>query len=314
MSLNMNRTLSYLMLQVLLACIPGVCALVWFFGEGVLFNLLIATSSAVMFEAIMLRLRKRDIKHSLSDLSAVVTGVLLALALPPLLPWWMLVVGVGFAIIFAKHLYGGLGNNPFNPAMAGYALLLVSYPLEMSSWLSANTTENIADAFSGATPLDRFKTALSQGLSKPEFMHETVFNGVFSSAGWEWVNVGFLIGGIYLYSRKIINWHIPFSFLASLIILSSIGFAVDPDRFASPLFHLFSGGTMLGAFFIASDPVTAATSNRGRLIYGAGIGVLIYVIRTWGHYPDAIAFAVLLMNLCVPTIDYYTQSKTGGRT
>lgn len=314
------------MLHVLLATIPGAAALVYFFGVGVIFNLLIAISSALFFEALILIMRKRNLMLYLSDLSAVVTAVLLALALPPMLPWWITVVGTGFAIVFAKHLYGGLGNNPFNPAMVAYVLLLISYPLEMTTWLPANSAisfkENlqaiflldrqVIDAYSGATPLDAFRTGLSQGLNKSEFLSAAVFQGVFSNAGWGWVNLAFLIGGIYLYVKKIINWHISLSFLAAIFIMSSACYAFDPDRFASPLFHLFSGGTMLGAFFIATDPVSAATSNKGRLIYGFGIGILIVIIRTWGGYPDAVAFSVLLFNLCAPTIDFYTKPRTYG--
>lgn len=314
------------MLQVLLACIPGVIALLYFFGVGVLLNLVIAISSALFFEALVLKLRKKNIKLYLTDLSAVVTAVLLALALPPLLPWWITVVGVGFAIIFAKHLYGGLGNNPFNPAMVAYVLLLISYPLEMTTWLPAHSGISIqesfnaiiflqqhsVDAFSGATPLDSFKTNIGQGMIPSEFIQQATFNGVLVNAGWEWVNLAFLLGGIYLYIKKIINWHISISFLFGILLMSSIFYLFDPDRFATPLFHLFSGGTMLGAFFIATDPVSAATSNKGRLIYGFGIGVLIYIIRTWGGYPDAVAFAVLLFNLCAPTIDFYTKPRTYG--
>ncbi len=314
------------MLQVLLACIPGLAALVYFFGYGVLFNLAIAIAAAVFFETLVLKLRKRNVPLYLKDLSAVVTAVLLALALPPTLPWWITVVGVGFAIVFAKHLYGGLGNNPFNPAMVAYVLLLISYPVEMTTWLPINSSislaesaqaillfdQSVVDAYSGATPLDSFKTQLSQGFSKSEFLSLSTFAGFAYAAGWEWVNLAFLLGGIYLYFKKIINWQISVSFLLAIVLSSSLFYLIDPDRFASPLFHLFAGGTMLGAFFIATDPVSAATSNKGRLIYGFGIGILIVVIRTWGGYPDAVAFSVLLLNLCAPTIDYYTQPRTYG--
>jgi len=314
------------MLQVLLATIPGIIALVYFFGIGVIFNMLIASASALFFEAIILKLRKRNVMLYLTDLSAVVTAVLLAIALPPTLPWWITVVGTGFAIVFAKHLYGGLGSNPFNPAMIAYVLLLISYPIEMTTWLPAGTTislnevtqaiflldQSVIDAYSGATPLDSFRTGLTQGLNKSEFLSQPVFSGIFSSAGWEWVNLAFLLGGIYLYTKKVINWHISISFILAIFLMSSACYLFDPDRFASPLFHLFSGGTMLGAFFIATDPVSAATSNKGRFIYGFSIGILIVVIRTWGGYPDAVAFSVLLLNLCAPTIDFYTQPRTYG--
>jgi len=315
------------MLHVLLATLPGLFALTYFFGIGILLNLFIAISAALFFEALVLKLRNKNIVLHLGDLSAVVTAVLLALALPPTLPWWVTVVGIGFAIIFAKQLYGGLGSNPFNPAMTAYVLLLISYPVQMTTWLpfdnqisfldSIKTTfliePSLIDAYSGATPLDYFKTQLSQGLNKSEFMHESIFNGVFSSSGWEWINLGFLLGGIYLYIKKVINWHISLSFLAGIFLPSAVLYLVNPDYFASPLFHLFSGGTMLGAFFIATDPVSAATSNKGRLVFGFLIGVLIICIRTWGGYPDAVAFAVLLLNLCAPTIDFYTQPQVYGQ-
>jgi electron transport complex protein RnfD len=314
------------MLQVLLAAIPGVLVLIYFFGIGVILNIIIASASAIFFEALILKIRQKNILLYLSDLSAVVTAVLLAIALPPTLPWWITVVGTGFAIVFAKHLYGGLGSNPFNPAMVAYVLLLISYPLEMTTWLPANTAINsqetlqavflldksVIDAYSGATPLDSFRTGLIQGLNKTELLDNAVFNGIFTSAGWGWVNLAFLLGGIYLYFKKIINWHISVSFLLAIFLMSSACYLFDPDRFSSPLFHLFSGGTMLGAFFIATDPVSAATSNKGRFIYGFSIGTLIIVIRTWGGYPDAIAFSVLLLNLCAPTIDFYTQPRTYG--
>lgn len=323
---NNNAGTGAFMREVILATLPGVLCLYYFFGFGVFFNILIAVSAAIFFEAVVLKLRKKNIRLYLSDLSAVVSALLLALAIPPLMPWWMTVTGVAFAIIFAKHLYGGLGSNPFNPAMVGYVLLLISYPLQMTTWLPANSDISITesfkiifllenqliDGFSGATPLDEFKNQLSQGFSQSEFIRTETFNGFFAAPAWEWINIAFLLGGIYLLFRKIINWHIPFAFVAGILLPAAIFFLFDPDRYATPLFHLLSGGTMLGAFFIATDPVTAASSNKGRLIYGFGIGVLIYIIRTWGGYPDAVAFAVLLFNLTAPTIDYYTQPRVYG--
>lgn len=314
------------MREVILATVPGILCLFYFFGFGVLFNIVIAISSAILFEAAVLRIRKKNVRLYLSDLSAVVTASLLALALPPLTPWWMTVLGTGFAIVFAKHLYGGLGSNPFNPAMVAYVLLLISYPVQMTTWLPANNDlsflesfkiiclldYNLVDGLSGATPLDEFKSKLSQGFIRSEFIEGETFNGAFAAPGWEWVNLAFLIGGIYLYNRKIINWHIPFAFLSGIFLPACVFFLFDPDRYATPLFHLLSGGTMLGAFFIATDPVTAASSNKGRFIYGFGIGILIYIIRTWGGYPDAVAFAVLLFNLSAPTIDNYTLPRAYG--
>lgn len=319
-----------LMCQVVLATVPGLIALTYFFGYGTLINVFWGIAVALACEAFVLKLRNKPVGFFLKDYSAVVTAVLLALAIPPTAPWWLTLVGVSFAITVAKHLYGGLGSNPFNPAMIGYVLLLISFPVEMTSWLPAQGTEGTSllsfvdslsvwlsssiqgqtvDAFTMATPLDTFRTY--QG-NHETLSNAVVLQGAFAGIGWEWVNLAFLIGGIYLIARRIITWHIPVSMLVALTLLSILFHGIDPDTYASPLFHLFSGGTMLGAFFIATDPVSAATSNLGKLFYGAGIGIFIYIIRTWGGYPDAVAFSVLLLNLCAPTIDYYTQPRAYG--
>ncbi len=321
---------SRLMLNVVWATIPGTIALTYFFGFGTLINLALAIVIAIAAEALVLKLRNRPVSFFIKDNSALVTGLLLALAIPPSAPWWLVLIGVSFSVIIAKQLYGGLGSNPFNPAMIGYVLLLISFPQEMTSWLPAkgvagatpiglldalqltftgNINGQSVDALTAATPLDTFKTYSGN----IEYLAQSAtLNGLFAGAGWEWVNLAFLLGGLYLIARKIITWHIPVAMLLTLLLISGLNYGIDTDAYGSPLFHLFSGGTMLGAFFIATDPVTAATSNKGKLIYGAGIGLLVYIIRTWGGYPDAIAFSVLLMNLAAPTIDYYSQPRTYG--
>lgn len=275
-----NNTVSKIMQQLFYALMPGIVVYVYFFGWNIIVNLFIASLTALTCEALMLWLRKRPLRQFLTDYSAIVTAFLLALALPPFVPWWITVLGTAFAIVVAKHLYGGLGYNLFNPAMVGYAMLLISFPLQISDW------SIILDTVSGATPLETMKTELS----------------------WEWINLAFLLGGGWLLYKRIITWHIPVAMLMSLIIISGIFFLINPNLYPSPLFHLLSGATIMGAFFIATDPTTAATSNKARLIYAAGIGILIYVIRTWGAYPDAVAFAVLLMNMAAPTIDYYVKT------
>ena len=324
-------TMNALMRHVIYATIPGLIVLTALFGWGTLINVIFASLVAITAEAFVLKLRNRPISFSIRDGSAVLTAVLLALAIPPTAPWWLTIVGIVFAIVIAKQLYGGLGSNPFNPAMIGYVLLLISFPLEMTTWVPAYTTEGVTsiptfaqsfamifgsvdrsviDGITMATPLDTFKTYAGNDLAK--LQSASVLQGSIAGVGWEWVNVAFLIGGIYLIARKIITWHIPIAVLSGVLLFSGIFHTMDPDTYASPIFHLLSGGTMLGAFFIATDPVTAATSNKGKLIYGALIGVLIYVIRAWGGYPDAVAFAVLLLNLCAPTIEYYTQPRAYG--
>jgi electron transport complex protein RnfD len=321
------------MAEVLLALVPGVAALVWFFGWGVLINIAIAGITALVAEAVMLKLRGRPVMPNLGDLSALVTAVLLGLALPPTLPWWLTVLGVVFAIVIAKQLYGGLGYNPFNPAMAGYVLLLVSFPLEMTRWLPpAPLAEQLPsfmdslrliltgappvgigwDALTGATPLDQMRTGLDMNRTVAEIRQNPLWGGL-GAVGWEWVAGMYLLGGLYLLWRRVISWHIPVGMLGALFVIALLFSMVDADSHPEPLFHLFSGATMLGAFFIATDPVSAATTKRGQLIYGALIGLLVFIIRSYGGYPDAVAFAVLLMNMAAPTIDYYTQPRVFGQ-
>jgi electron transport complex protein RnfD len=320
---------------VLWATAPGLLALTYHFGWGSLINVLLATATAVIAEAAVIRLRGRSVSFYLRDYSAAVTAVLLGLALPPLAPWWIVVVGTLFSIVIAKHLYGGLGYNPFNPAMVGYVVLLISFPIQMTSWVTPlallpeglshpGIIESInivfldyspADGVTGATPLDSFK--FSDGLLVDQIYAQ---NPLFSEAaiagvGWEWVNIGFLIGGLILLASRIFTWHGPLAMLASLTLMSVIFWdGGSSDSPGSAMMHLFSGASMMGAFFILTDPVSSAVSNRGRLIYGALIGVLVYIIRAWGNYPDAVAFAVLLANFAAPFIDNYTLPRTYGHT
>ncbi len=325
-------SVSKVMLQVIYALIPGSIAMMWYFGWGILFNLFIAVMLAIGLEAIMLFARKRPIKPFLFDHSAIVTGWLLALALPPLVPWWVTAVGITFAIVVAKHLYGGLGYNPFNPAMAGYVVLLVSFPVEMTEWrppfmlaenqLGIFQTAAIIftghlpsgldwDALTTATPLDTMRAQLELNLTVEEIRANPLW-GDFGGRGWEWIGNWYLLGGLWLLYNRVIGWQIPVGMLGGLITLATISYIHDPDVHPFPAFHVFSGGAMLGAFFIATDPVSASTTPTGRLIYGAGIGMLTFIIRTWGGYPDGVAFSVLLMNLAVPTIDYYTKPRAFG--
>ncbi len=331
--LHTADSVTAIMLRVIYALIPAVAAYVWFFGWGVLINILFAVGVALICEAAMLALRNRPIKPFLLDGSAVVTAVLLALALPLLVPWWVILIGTAFAIIIAKQLYGGLGFNPFNPAMVGYVVLLISFPREMTVWLapevvsghSLGLTDTLRviftgqwpagvalDAISAATPLDSVKTGHSLGQSVGATLTASPVFGSLGGKGWEWINGMFLLGGLWLIYRKVISWHIPLAMLGTLVLLAGLFYLVDQDKFASPVFHLFSGAALLGAFFIATDPVTASATPRGRLYYGAGIGAFTYIIRTWGGYPDGVAFAVLLMNMAAPLIDYYTQPRTYG--
>jgi electron transport complex protein RnfD len=335
-TLPANRV-DVVMRQVLMALIPGTAACAWFFGWGVLINIAIACVVALSCEALMLMLRHKPFKPYLFDNSALVTACLLALALPQLAPWWLTAIATAFAIIVAKHLYGGLGFNPFNPAMAGYVIVMISFPREMTQWLPPLLLQTHPDLsfidtlqiiFTGtlpaglnwdsvtmATPLDTTKTQLGLQLSINDIhTHKTygALFGKFGGIGWEWINALFLAGGVWMAYKRIIDWRIPAGMLGMLALLSNSFALYDYASFPPPTFELFSGGIMLGAFFIATDPVTASTTPKGRWIYGAGIGFFVYIIRTWGGYPDGIAFAVLLMNTSAPLLDYYTMPRAYG--
>ncbi len=326
--LTANVSVRRVMLQVLAALVPGIAAYAWLIGPIVLVQLGIATAAALIAEAAMLRLLNRPLALFLGDGSAIVTAWLIALAFPPLAPWWLIVVGVFFAIVVAKHLYGGLGQNPFNPAMVAFAVCIVSFPALMSQWPPANLHTAFADqlalvfgqvpridAVTGATPLDALKTALklSEGQSTVrEITADTAIFGRIAGHGWEWVSLGYLLGGVWLWQRKVITWHLPLSFIGGIAVISGALWLINPAQFADPLFHLFSGGSMLGAFFIVTDPVSGSTTPRGKLIFGFSAGLLAYIIRVFGGYPDGVAFAVLLLNLCVPLIDLYTQPPIFG--
>ncbi|MEM7431414.1 MAG: RnfABCDGE type electron transport complex subunit D [Pseudomonadota bacterium] len=327
---------SIMMLQVLAALVPAALAHVWYFGPGFIFNLIIAAAFCVGGEALMMRLRNREPSLALSDYTALVTAALLAFALPSLTPWWVTASGALFGIVVAKHLYGGIGFNIFNPAMAGYVMILVAFPMEMNLWvaprmgdldyqaltviqtlaytLTGNLPDTLSfDAVSRATPLDAMQSGLRDMRTSAEIRLNPLM-GDFGGRGWEWIGNFIAIGGGWLLLRKIIRWQIPAGVFAGVLIPAGIFYMMDPSTHASPGFHLFSGATILCAFFIATDPVSAATSNKGRFIYGLGIGLLIYLIRRWGAYADGVAFAVLLMNMTVPIIDRYTRPKIVGHS
>tara|TARA_R110002126_G_scaffold15664_13_gene63948 strand:- start:1106 stop:2173 length:1068 start_codon:yes stop_codon:yes gene_type:complete len=336
---RISRSTSDIMLLVVLACLPGIAVQALLFGYGVLIQLLLAIVTAWAAEALVMRLRNKPVLSRLKDHSALLTGVLLAIAIPPYAPWWLIIIGTGFAIIIVKQLYGGLGNNLFNPAMAAYVMLLIAFPLQMTQWLpsvslqpeSLNLLDAICavfsqyscsgfsigqlqtgiDGISMATPLDTLRTDLNAGKTLTESLEQPVFYGI-AGAGWLWVNLAYLAGGIALIKLRVIGWRIPVAVLASLFTISLLSWLAAADTNPSPLFQLFSGATMLAAFFIATDPVSASTTNYGRVLYGILIGFMIFIIRKYGGYPDGVAFAVLLANMAVPLIDYYTRPRTYG--
>lgn len=325
-------SVSTIMAKVLLALVPAIFTYAWLFGGSILITLVLATCTALATEALLLRLRQRPIRPFLSDFSVIITAWLLALSIPPLSPWWLIVVGTAFAVIFAKHLYGGLGYNPFNPAMVGYAVLLISFPVLMTRWPAALSlaehplqfAEQCQYIFSGvlpaplnldavtsATPLDHLKTQLRLSHSVDSITQSPIFGGL-AGAGNPSVAVAYMLGGLYLWQQRIISWHLPLGFFGVMILVSGAFWLVDPQQYASPLFHLFAGASMLGAFFIITDPVSGPTTPVGKLWFAGGVALLTYVIRVFGGFPDGMAFAVLLMNIAVPLIDAYTQPRVFG--
>jgi electron transport complex protein RnfD len=326
-----RSSVTQVMAWVLAALLPAIAAYVWVFGPGILVTLALASVTALAAEAAMLKARGYPAQPFLADLSALVTAWLLALSLPSLAPWWLVVTGTLFAIVVAKHLYGGLGQNIFNPAMVGYAVLIVSFPVQMTHWagplalapthlslaqsaaviFGGDMSKSMLDAVTMATPLDTLRTGLLQQLTVDEIMTKPIF-GRFGGTGFEWLAAAFLLGGLALWALRIISWHVPFAFLAGVWLTAGFLHFYDPGRFGAPWFHLFAPSVMLGAFFIATDPVTGATTPRGKLVFGLGAGFLTIAIRSWGGFPDGVAFAILLMNLAVPLIDQYTQPRVYG--
>ena len=329
-----EASVARIMLQVLIALIPATFAHIWYFGPGLLLNLLVAAIFCVGGEALMMRARGRDPKIALGDYSALVTAALLAFALPSLTPWWVTATGSLFAVVVAKHLYGGIGFNVFNPAMVGYVVILVAFPMEVNLWvaprmgdidyialgilptikytLTGSLPEALTfDAVSRATPLDVMQSGLRTMRTYAEIRTNPMI-GDFGGRGWEWIGNFIAIGGIWLLIKKIIRWQIPTGVFVGLLLPAGLMYIIAPGSNASPGFHLFSGATILCAFFIATDPVSAATSPKGRFVYGCGIGFLIFAIRKWGSYADGVAFAVLLMNMATPAIDYMTRPHIVG--
>jgi electron transport complex protein RnfD len=327
-------TVPRVMFQVLLALLPVAVVHVVLLGPGLLLQLATACVVALACEAMALRWRGRAAVPALRDGSVLVTAALLALSIPPLLPWWLTALGTALAVWLGKHVFGGLGQNPFNPAMVGYAILLVSFPLEMTRWplpldaagagswaqLAALTFDSVFggrsggpwDAWTGATLLDAVRNGLEQRYTLPELLGRPELAGPLGARGFAWLNLAALAGGVYLLARRIVRWHIPVAVLAGLLLPATFASLLDPGAHLGPLTQAFGGATMLAAFFIATDPVSAATSDRGRLWYGAGIGLIAWIIRTWGGYPDGFAFAVLLLNLAVPLIDRHTVPRIHG--
>lgn len=333
-----EQSVTRIMLMVMLALLPATLFGLYQFGWPALNVFILCLATALLAEAACLKLAGQPIRPALGDGSAILTAWLLALSLPPWAPWWIAVLGSLFAIVIGKHIFGGLGQNVFNPAMLARTVLLISFPVEMTAWVAPaplfshaapGFLEGLSITFAGMGNMDTITSASSLGHVKtmlttdahaplPELIAES-FQPLNAAIGLTSGSLGetsallFLAGGLFMIVRGIISWHIPVAMLATVGLLAGITWLIDPQSFAPPLFHLLSGGLMLGAFFIATDPVTSPVSNQGKLVFGIGCGILVFVIRQWAGYPEGVAFAVLLMNSATPVIDHYLRPRIFGR-
>lgn len=325
-----------IMTMVLLALLPATAFNMYIFGWPAILLFLVTIGSCVAVEAACLMLAGKPVKATLSDNTAVLTGWLMAASLPPWGPWWLGLIGAIFAIAIAKHAFGGVGQNVFNPAMVGRTVLLVSFPVAMTAWVAPHPlfsagAPGLADAFAitfgghvpdtmnSASALGYVKTELSRGIPVTESITKVpdlmdMAMGYRAGSMGETSALLILLGGLFLMYKRIISWHIPVTVIGSLFLMASLFHAIDPARYPSGMFHVMSGATFLGAFFIATDYVTSPVSKMGQLIFGAGVGILAWLIRTYAGYPEGMAFAVLLMNSLSPIIDQYTRPRVFGRT
>ncbi|UCF05683.1 MAG: RnfABCDGE type electron transport complex subunit D [bacterium] len=308
-----GQTVSGIMKLVIYALLPVTAFSIFMFGLAAFRVILISVGSALLFEALSQRVMKRPV--SLRDYSAVLTGLLLALNLPPTSPWWMILVGTFFAIVIGKQIYGGLGYNPFNPALVGRVVLTISFPVQMTArWITPSMWG--MNPVTTATPLGRIREALLSGgqvdlhLSRQGFLDLLLGNRAGSLG--EVSVILLLAGGLFLIAKRVITWHTPVSFIATVWVLTGIFHLIDPTRYANPSFHVVTGGLFIGALFMATDYVTSPISGRGMLIFGAGCGLFTVVIRLFGSYPEGVSFAILLMNGITPLIDRYTKPKVFG--
>ncbi|MBF0447252.1 MAG: RnfABCDGE type electron transport complex subunit D [Magnetococcales bacterium] len=329
-----------IMKYVIWALIPATAMSVMVFGWPALLVIVITTATCMLTERVLNTMRGRA--STLRDNSAALTGLLLALTLPAHAPWWICVVGGVFAILVGKQIYGGLGYNMFNPALIARVFLLISFPVELTSWPGATgffgenaygLSESIAIIFSGshgvpelmdavsmATPLGQYKTEVGLGRSVIEalggnygFSHIGAAGGLVTGSLGETSAILLALGGVYLIRKRLITWHIPLSMFVGCLVPAAVFWVISPEKYPDPLFHLVTGGLVMAAFFMATDMVTSPVTPKGQIWFGLGCGLLTYVIRTWGGYPEGVSFAIVIMNTAVPLIDQYTQPVIYGK-
>ena len=295
-----KESIQSIMRDVIIALVPATAAGIYYFGMNALVLVIAAIVSAVAFEALCQKVMKKPV--TVSDLSAVVTGLLLAMNLPAAAPVWVAIVGSAFAIIFGKQLFGGLGQNFINPALAGRAFLLASYPTEMTTWSVPNGLE-VADAATYATPLAQLKAgALDANLVD-------LMLGKCGGTIGETCAIALIIGGVYLLYKHVISWKIPVIYIATVAILFAV---VGRQGVRLPLQEIMAGGVMLGGIFMATDYASSPVTPKGQIIFAVGAGLITYLIRTFGGYPEGVSYSILIMNCCVPLIERFTEPTIFG--
>jgi electron transport complex protein RnfD len=312
-----DQSVKKIMWGVVLALIPAMLVSFWYFGLGALLSIAVAVFTCVAVEYSVTKFILKE-EPSISDGSSIITGILLAFNVPSNLPWWELVIGSIFAIAVVKMSFGGLGKNPFNPALAGRIFMLISFPVDMTSWpLPVQNRFVLVDALTGPTSLGTLAEGIKNGetvsqlASKlPDYAH--LLTGNIGGSLGEVSAIALIIGGIYMLFRKIITWHIPVSYLLTVFLFTGLLWLINPERYIDPVFHLLAGGLILGAVFMATDMVTSPMTTKGMLIFGVGCGLLTVLIRVWGSYPEGVSFAILIMNAFTPLINKYVKPKRFG--
>lgn len=305
---NTNQV-HHVMVKLLIALIPALCVWLYLYGAGSMIQFILCIATCYIVETFILLLRQKPLRPFLTDGSAMVSAVLLSFCLPPLSPWWLACCASLFTMFLGKHVYGGLGQNIFNPAMLGYAIVLLSFPAEFALWQNTSLSGNIADFFQSYEII--FYPTEEIPLSSATLLAKYRNQALPTDINWLqqpafYLNMSFFIGGLFMLLLRVITWHIPCGFLAGSLLSLIITYAGELSS-QHIIFHLFNGAMMIGVFFIATDPVSAASSRRGKFYYALLIGVLTIIIRRWGNFPDSVAFAVLIANLHVPLLDYYLK-------
>ncbi len=313
-----TETTRKLMLGVVIALLPALFASIFYFGYGAIIVTASSVISCLLFEYLIQRFIFNK-PVSITDGSALVTGLLLAFNLPSNIPVFIIMIGSFVAIAIAKMTFGGLGNNPFNPALVGRVFMLISFPVQMTSWpVPAGFGTGYTDAVTGATPLAIIKEGLKNGESISQLVTQIpspaqMFLGKMGGSMGEVAAAALLIGFVYLLVRKIITWHIPVSIIGTIAVFTTILWLANPEHNADPMFHILAGGVLLGAIFMATDYVTSPMNPKSMIIYGCGIGILTMIIRVWGAYPEGVSFAILIMNAFVPLMNAYIKPGKFGK-